>query len=47
MAELAGIFAASHGPMIVRNRDILTPEERDGLEVPNLSELVRLEKEIA
>jgi aromatic ring-opening dioxygenase catalytic subunit (LigB family) len=31
MAELVGVFAASHGPMIIRNWDILAPAERDTL----------------
>lgn len=31
MAELAGIYAASHGPMIVRNWDVLTSAERESL----------------
>jgi len=29
MAELAGVFAASHGPMIVRNWDVLAPADRE------------------
>ena len=31
MAELAGVFASSHGPMIVRSWDKLAPAERDSL----------------
>ncbi|MBI3044925.1 MAG: 2,3-dihydroxyphenylpropionate 1,2-dioxygenase [Betaproteobacteria bacterium] len=31
MAELVGVFAASHGPMIVRNWKILSAAEQDGL----------------
>ena len=31
MAELTGVYAASHGPMIVRNWERLTSAERDGL----------------
>ena len=31
MAELVGVYAASHGPMIVRNWDKLAPAERDSL----------------
>ncbi|HEX9685629.1 MAG TPA: 2,3-dihydroxyphenylpropionate 1,2-dioxygenase [Burkholderiales bacterium] len=31
MAELTGVYAASHGPMIVRNWEKLAPAERDGL----------------
>lgn len=36
MAELAGVFAASHGPMIVRSWDKLTPAERESVETPFL-----------
>ena len=32
MAELAGVYAASHGPMIVRNRDKLTTAENESLD---------------
>lgn len=32
MAELAGVYAASHGPMIVRNWDKLAAEERNSLD---------------
>lgn len=32
MAELVGIYAASHGPMIVRNWDKLTPAERGSID---------------
>jgi aromatic ring-opening dioxygenase catalytic subunit (LigB family) len=32
MAELVGVYAASHGPMIVRNWDKLTPGERDSID---------------
>ncbi len=32
MAELVGVYAASHGPMIVRNWDKLTPAERDSID---------------
>ena len=31
MAELVGVYAASHGPMIVRNWKILAPAERENL----------------
>ena len=31
MAELVGVYAASHGPMIVRNWNILAPAERENL----------------
>lgn len=32
MAELAGVFAASHGPMIVRSWDKLAPADKDSLD---------------
>jgi aromatic ring-opening dioxygenase catalytic subunit (LigB family) len=32
VAELVGVYAASHGPMIVRNREKLTPAENDSLD---------------
>jgi aromatic ring-opening dioxygenase catalytic subunit (LigB family) len=32
MAELVGVYAASHGPMIVRNWDKLTASEKDSLD---------------
>lgn len=32
MAELAGVFAASHGPMIVRNWDKLAPAEKQSID---------------
>jgi aromatic ring-opening dioxygenase catalytic subunit (LigB family) len=32
MAELTGVYAASHGPMIVRNWGKLTPAEQSGLD---------------
>jgi aromatic ring-opening dioxygenase catalytic subunit (LigB family) len=32
MAELTGVYASSHGPMIVRNWGKLTPAERSGLD---------------
>ncbi len=32
MAELAGVFAASHGPMIVRNWEKLTAGEKERLD---------------
>ena len=32
MAELVGVFAASHGPMIVRNWEKLTPAEQGSLD---------------
>ncbi|OGA21662.1 MAG: hypothetical protein A3I02_01295 [Betaproteobacteria bacterium RIFCSPLOWO2_02_FULL_67_26] len=32
MAELVGVYAASHGPMIVRNREKLTPAENESLD---------------
>jgi aromatic ring-opening dioxygenase catalytic subunit (LigB family) len=32
MAELVGVYAASHGPMIVRNWDKLTPAEKESLD---------------
>ncbi len=32
MAELAGVYAASHGPMIVRNWDKLAPTEKTSLD---------------
>jgi aromatic ring-opening dioxygenase catalytic subunit (LigB family) len=31
VAELVGVYAASHGPMIVRNWNILAPAERENL----------------
>ena len=31
MAELVGVFAASHAPLIVRNWDNVTPANKDGL----------------
>lgn len=31
MAELVGVYAASHGPMIVRNWSLLAPAERESL----------------
>ena len=31
MAELVGVYAASHGPMIVRNWNLLAPAERENL----------------
>jgi aromatic ring-opening dioxygenase catalytic subunit (LigB family) len=32
VAELVGVYAASHGPMIVRNREKLTPAENESLD---------------
>jgi aromatic ring-opening dioxygenase catalytic subunit (LigB family) len=34
MAELVGVYAASHGPMIVRNWDRLTAAERRNIDAP-------------
>jgi hypothetical protein len=31
VAELVGVYAASHGPMIVRNWKILAPAEKESL----------------